>query len=335
MGLEGLDQAARPAFALQGELLELRGHIGEGQGVLGVADAVALFEQGPGDDDVFADAFRPAADLFQGGAGVEGEGALGHQAAVIHGLHPLHGGDAVEIVPLLGSGQEVFARVAHHNGAGDGDGVGRVGQQTLDDLGQAVVAHPGIAVDGDDQVVLRRLHSPVQHGGLARIDGVVEHADRGVGGEAQLANGLLRQGDRGVGRAVVEDQDFVVAGIGLGRQAGQGVADGRGLVIGGDQDADGRIGGGPDARQPAVEQQGAQQEGVHEARHIGDEADGDQGEGPTRHRRQVVEPPLRQPDAQGGPGEGQHQGQGELGGHRQIEAAIGPRGHDLDRAGRR
>ncbi|MNY51027.1 hypothetical protein D3C86_1865840 [compost metagenome] len=119
------------------------------------------------------------------------------------------------------------------------------------------MAHPGIAVDGDDQVVFRRLQSPVQHGGLARIDGVVEHADRGVGGEAQLANGLLRQGDRGVGRAVVEDQNLIIAGIGLGRETGQGVANGGGFVIGRDQDADRWIGGRADAGQPPVEQQGA------------------------------------------------------------------------------
>ncbi|MND60411.1 hypothetical protein D3C80_516400 [compost metagenome] len=250
---------------------------------------------------------------------------------MIHGLHPLHGGDAVEVVPFLGAGQEVLTRVADHDGAGDGARVGRVGQQALDDLGQAVVAHPGIAVDGDDQVVAGFLQAPVQHGGLARVDGVVEHADDGVAGEAQLANRLLRQGDGGVGRAVVEDQDLVVAGIGLGRQAGQGVADGRGLVIGGDQDADGRIGGGPDARQAAVEQQGAQQKGVHEAGHIGDEADGDQGEGPAGDRRQIIEPALRQPDAERRPGEGHDQGKGELGRHRDIEAAIGAGG----RSGRR
>src|SRR5262249_51373552 len=63
MGAESLDQASRPALALADELLESRWRIREGKTVFAIADTIALLEHVPGQDDVFADTFGPAADF--------------------------------------------------------------------------------------------------------------------------------------------------------------------------------------------------------------------------------------------------------------------------------
>src|SRR5690606_16774453 len=127
MGFEGLDQSAGPAPALMGKLLETIGHVGEHDRVFAVTDAVAMLQEGPGNHDVLAHTVRPPARLEQRLPVVERERALRDQGAVVHALHPLYRGDAVEVVPLLHTRQPVLTGVPGQYRTGYRAGAGRVG----------------------------------------------------------------------------------------------------------------------------------------------------------------------------------------------------------------
>ncbi len=66
MHLERLQQPARPALSLPGELAQTVGNARENDCILAVANAVALLEERPRHYDVLADALRPTADVHQG-----------------------------------------------------------------------------------------------------------------------------------------------------------------------------------------------------------------------------------------------------------------------------
>ena len=122
---QALDHPARPAAALAGEGASGFGGTGEGDRGALVADPAVVAHHRPGEDDVLADPVGPAADPGEGGGAVDAEGALGDHRPLEEALLALDRGDAEEVVPLLGAGEEVAARVADEDRAGDGDGVGR------------------------------------------------------------------------------------------------------------------------------------------------------------------------------------------------------------------
>ena len=103
-------------------------------------EAAAVF-----DESSFAklDVVGPrAADFLESFSAINGEGALSDQCTMIHPLHALHRGDAMEIIPLLRATQEVRARVPYHYGSGHGLCVDRIGKKALDKLTQSIALDP-------------------------------------------------------------------------------------------------------------------------------------------------------------------------------------------------
>ncbi|UIJ46280.1 hypothetical protein LZK98_04860 [Sphingomonas cannabina] len=117
--------------------------------------------------------------------------------------------------------------------------------------------------------------------------------ERDVRRQRQVFEHLPHDRSRVVGRAVVQDENLERPGIILPRETGQGIADARSLVVGGDQHCHARIVRNRLEPRFAVKQERRDEEGVHEARHVGDEADRNQREHPTGHRCQIIEPPQR------------------------------------------
>lgn len=322
MALEGLDQAARPALALADELPPGGGGVGEQAGVFAVSDPVAGFEQGPGEDDVLAHHRPPAADLAQGVAAVDRKRALGDQRALVQGLDALHRGDAMEIVPFLDLGDEVGARVADHHRAGDRGGVRGVAEEAQDEVFERMPEQVGVAIHGDHVGGVHRPQAGVEGGGFARIARQVDHAEPGVAG-AQA----LQDGGGAIGGAVVDDDDAEFAGIGLQRDALEGVLDRVLLVVGSDEDRQGGERGGTVLEcRAVVEKQAGDHERVHESGQEGDAEDDEVGSAGADMQGECGDPRRGDAIGQDAPGQSGGQRERELGANREVAPSARCRG---------
>ena len=301
------------------------GHIGEDHRILGIADPVALLEHRPGERDVLAHHRRPAADLPRSPLAVEREGALRHQRAVIHALHPLHGGNAVEIVPQLRAGDHAGIAIAHQHRAGHGLGAGRVGQEPADDLAQRLGQGARIGIDRADEIVAGERQCAVERLRLALIPAEIDQPHGEIGRQRQRGDRLARALGGGVGRTVVDDEHFERAFVMERGDIGERRGDAVFLIIGRDEHGDARIGKFLQPGRPPVEQQRGNQEGVHEAGDESDERDDQRRHDRRGERGEVVEPGQREPDRQGRPCRGDRQRDKELEVELEIEAPEGVR----------
>ena len=90
-------------------------------------------------------------------------------------------------------------------------------------------------------------------------------------------------------------------GVRIFGQAGDGPCDVGGLVVAGHQYGHAGVVRGDFPLRTPVHQDRADQEGVHEARYVGDKGDDEQRQRPSDEARQVIHPWQRQPDAQARP----------------------------------
>ena len=134
---------------------------------------------------------------------VEREGALRDERPVIHALHALDGGDAVEIVPFLRRRDEACAAVADQHRARHRHGIGRIGQVPLDDFFEAVGTKPAVAVDRADEFVARDRKAAVEDRRLATVLLEIDQPHIDIFGQSQLASCEMKFGHGPVLRTVV------------------------------------------------------------------------------------------------------------------------------------
>jgi len=185
----------------------------------------------------------------------------------------------------------------------------------LDEIRQRIAIEHGVGVERHDDIEARLIETAIERGRLAGVFRLSQELQPIEIARVDDGRGPIR-------RSVVDDEHFEWAGVILVGDRANRIGDRSFLVVGGDQDRNGRVAARSLPCGSPIEHQARDQECIHEARRQCHAADREPCKGSTHQRREIVDPGHRDENGDGKPTSAEQKRQDEFPAYRQIKRRV-------------